>query len=256
MTATDKFLEEIDNSLKDKKETEVYAILFVIFLMVAGLSYTYLFPLSEEILKNAQKREKEMSNKLKMVEAYLKSKRVNGDQYFYVKKLKREIKEKSSELALIKEDSRYVDSKLKELRHILYDKENWSKFIDSISLYGNIHNLKIDSINSKVMDISKAQSQLKQVLDIEVKLDGTYTNILKFINDMEQSKLVVDLYGFNIMTSYYKREHSNSSKESKENLTADLYKYPIYADIKISVWGMIYDSNAIPLPQNNQKKKK
>ena len=59
--------------------------------------------------------------------------------------------------------------------------------------------------------------KMKQVLDIEVEVWGGYRKILKFMNSIEQSEIVVDLYHFEFI--------------NKEKLKAK---------IKISVWGMAY----------------
>ncbi|MBD3807943.1 MAG: hypothetical protein IE880_04415, partial [Epsilonproteobacteria bacterium] len=56
------------------------------------------------------------------------------------------------------------------------------------------------------------------VLEIKIKCQGDYKDILKFMNDVEQNRLVTDIYG--------------------SQLKVNKKRSAILADLNISVWGI------------------
>jgi len=64
---------------------------------------------------------------------YIASITVNGDRDFYIKKYDKDIKDLEDGIKMINLDINYISSKLEELSPLLFNKESWSRFLDSIT---------------------------------------------------------------------------------------------------------------------------
>ncbi len=208
-------LEQIDNSLKDKKPSELYMIYLAVAAVFGFLVYQFVYPVTDTNLKKVQKEVRSMRQKLNAELSYLRSKTVNGDSMFYVKQAKKDIENLEKNLEKTKYENSYVDNKLKELSYLLFNDENWAKFLDNISYLAQKYHITIQYIKNRFNDIN--MHKVEQILEINIKASGKFKDMMKFINSIEESKLVVDIY--------------NLHMESKKKLNADF---------KIAVWGMKY----------------
>ncbi len=215
MTTNNDILEQIDNALKDKKPTELYMIYMAIAIVFGFISYQFIYPVTDSNLKKIQKKVKVTKNRLNKEISYLKSKTVNGDHRFYIKKLQKDIKELEENLEKTKYENTYVDNKLKELSYLLFNDENWAKFLDNISYLAKKYHVTIEHIKNKFNDIN--MHKVEQILEVEVAAKGRFKDMMKFINAIEESKLVVDIHSLHM--------------ESKKTLNTKF---------KIAVWGMKY----------------
>lgn len=207
--------DKIDNFLTTKKSSEVYLIFFLAFCVVAFIIYSYVFPVTEKMLQSSQKSFKAMQSKLNQERAYLNSVTRNGDERFYIKQMQKDLKTKEQRFDDIVYVNSYVDTKLKELSYLLFNDRNWSLFLDSITRVAKENDVTINLIQNTFNEPSL--QKIEQVLNVKVELDGDFKNIMKFINTLEESELVVDIY--------------NLKLESQDLITG-------YIDI--GVWGMKY----------------
>ncbi|NPA81425.1 MAG: type 4a pilus biogenesis protein PilO [Epsilonproteobacteria bacterium] len=215
MSTNKDILEQIDNALKDKKEAEIYMIYLAIAAVMGFLVYQFIYPITDRNLKKTQNQVKSIERKLNAEVSYLRSKTVNGDSQFYVKKLKKEIEDLQNNLEKTKYENSYVDNKLKELSYLLFNDENWAKFLDNISYLAQKYHVTIKYIKNKFNDIN--MHKVEQILEVDIDAKGKFKDIMKFINAIEESKLVVDVY--------------NLHMEAKNRVNATF---------KIAVWGMKY----------------
>ena len=120
----------------------------------------------------------------------------------------------------IVEERKYLDGKLKEISKLTYNEKNWAKFMDSLSTIAENNNIKIYAIHS-----DRREPSLKQIfepealLDIDVQFEGAFPNVLRYINLIEQSEMIVDVNKMDI----------NATKNGK-----------IGGSIGISIWGVNY----------------
>ncbi len=192
MSSSENIFEKIDASLSNKKESELSLIFLMIFVFVGFISYSYLFPITQKILKHTKANLTSMNKKVQGERSYLKSVTRNGDSRFYIKKMKNEIEGAKIVLEKVKYTNSYVDNKLKDLSYLLFNNQNWAKFLDSIALIAVKNHVKIKIIENK---INKPNLQkIEQILNLKVEFSGNFNNIMKFINSIEESKLVVDIY--------------------------------------------------------------
>lgn len=120
----------------------------------------------------------------------------------------------------IVEERGYLDGKLKEISKLTYNEKNWAKFMDSLSTIAENNNIKIYAIHSDRREPSIKQIfQPEALLDIDVKFEGAFSNVLRYINLIEQSEMIVDVNKMDI----------NATKNGK-----------IGGSIGISIWGVNY----------------
>lgn len=215
MNNFDVIFDKIDNYLKDKKSSETSILFFLLFIIVAFLSYSYIYPITDAKLKQTSRLAKDMDKKLLDETSYIRSISKDIDEAFVIKKVKQDIE--TSKLLLEKTTftNAYVDNKLKELSYLLFNDENWAKFLNSITRLAQEYNIDIKLIENKINEPSI--QKIEQILNLKVDFNGHFTNSVKFINALEESELVVDVY----------------------ELTC-LGQKNIECQVNIAVWGMKY----------------
>ena len=211
----DVIFDKIDNYLKDKKSSETSILFFLLFVIVGFLSYSYIYPITDAKLKQTSRLAKDMDKKLLDETSYIRSISKDIDEAFVIKKVKQDIE--TSKLLLEKTTftNAYVDNKLKELSYLLFNDENWAKFLNSITRLAQEYNIDIKLIENKINEPSI--QKIEQILNLKVDFNGHFTNSVKFINALEESELVVDVY----------------------ELTC-LGQKNIECQVNIAVWGMKY----------------
>jgi len=167
------------------------------------------------MLKQTTRLSKEMGKKLFDENAYLKSVSRDGDEEYFIKKVKREIDNAKDLLEQTTSANAYIDTKLKELSYLLFNDENWANFLHSITKLAQAHHVAIRVIENKINEPSI--QKIEQILNLKVDFNGNFADTMKFINAIEESELVVDIYELKC--------------EGQKNIEGHL---------NIAVWGMKY----------------
>lgn len=215
MKNNNNIFEKADDYFKDKKSSEITLVFFLVFAFIAFLSYSYIFPVTDQKLKRTKRNSKSVDKKIQGEKNYLRSVTRNGDERFYIKKSEKELKNLRTILEKRTYTNAFVDDRLKKLTYLLFNNQNWAKFLNSITLLAQKNHVKIKIIENK---INKPNLQkIEQILNLKVKFNGNFKNVMKYINSIEESKLVVDIYEMNL----------------KGTTGIDGY-------INIAVWGMKY----------------
>ncbi|MCF6200610.1 MAG: type 4a pilus biogenesis protein PilO [Hydrogenimonas sp.] len=214
MKIIEDLLEKLDNYFENKKESEFYLMVLAIVSVFGLISYSYLIPITEKELKKDLRIQKDLEKKIRAEESYLASVTVNGDQRFKIKKLQSEISGLKTRYSDLKEINEYSDYQIQTLSELLFNDKNWAKFLDSIALKAKKNRIDIAMISNKFIN---NQDSFGHVLEIGVDCEGSYKNMIKFMNEIEESELVVDIYNINL----------------ESNRT-------IKANFKVSVWGINY----------------
>lgn len=207
--------DKIDNFLNEKKSSEVSVVFLMVFAIIAFISYAYIYPVTDTMLKRAIKNQKSIQAKLNQEQAYLRSVTRNGDEQFLVKQAASEVKAQKILLENSIASNAYVDNKLKELSYLLYNDENWAKFLDSITLGAKENSIKIQFIKNQFIEPNF--QKIEQVLNINLAFNGAFSDVMKFINTIEESDLVVDVNKLDLKSSNV-----------------------IEGNLDIAVWGMKY----------------
>jgi len=208
-------LEELDTYFAPKKESEKWLFILGIAGFIAYLAYAYLLPYTEDKYNKSERNKKSVQKQIADHQTYLNSITVNGDRDFYKKQFDRDIVTKKKTVIQTKEKILFIDTNLAKLSGMLFNQKSWSKFLNSITEKALTHDVSIEYITNKYVDNN---GSFGYVLEIAVGCKGKYKGIVNFINEIEQNRLVTDIYGTKFALD------SNSSD--------------IIADINISVWGI------------------
>jgi len=208
-------LEKLDAYFAPKKESEKWLFILGVAGVIGYLGYTVLLPYTEDVYKKSEQNKKRVTKSIKNNKQYLQSITVAGDRNYKVKEYDNKIVKIKKDIVTVKNKVIFIDSNLAKLSDMLFNQKSWSIFLNSITQQGEIHNIDFDYIENKYVDNN---GSFGHVLEIGVGVRGSYKNIVKFINELEQNVLVADVY------------------ESK--LALDSNSSDIKADIRISVWGI------------------
>ena len=208
-------LEALDTYFAPKKESEKWLMILGVAGMIAYIAYAYLLPYTEDKYNKSESTKKSIEKSIVDNNTYLNSITVNGDRDYYIKKFDQDIVNKKNEIVKINNNVKFIDSNLEKLSDMLFNQKSWSIFLNSITHKAEVQNVDISYITNKYVD---SNGSFGYVLEIGIGCEGEYKNIVKFVNELEQNRLVTDIYG----TEF--RSDINSTK--------------ISADINISVWGV------------------
>ncbi len=209
-----KLLRQIDQFFSERKSSEKLLIYATVFIGIVLLSYQYLFPFTEKMLKSAKAERDSLEAKINMDTSYIRAMTVNGDENFYIKQYAAQINNLKKEFQAINDKKEYLNYKIKELSYLLYNHKKWAEFLNSITAKAAQHNVDINYILNNFLDVTR---NFGHVLEIEISCNGNYKNLIAFINSIEQSDLVVDIYNI----------HMEGAQ-------------PIETNFKVSVWGINY----------------
>jgi len=110
----------------------------------------------------------------------------------------------------------YVDNTLTELSYLLFDDQSWANFVDNISYLAKKYHVNIEEIGNKFY--TPTFQKITHVVEVDVKSNGKLKNMVKFLNAIEESPLVVDV----------------------NDIVLDKPKENVHGTFKIAVWGMKY----------------
>lgn len=196
MNSSRNIFEKIDIALSSKKSSEISLILFMLFVFIGFISYAYVFPVTEKKLKQTKRNLSFMNKKVMSEQNYLRSVTRNGDDTYFIKRSRKDLEDTKSRLEDTMYMNSYIDSKLKNLSYLLFNNQNWAKFLDSISLLAEKNNVNIKIIQNSINEPNL--QKIEQILTLKVKFNGRFKDIMKFINAIEESKLVVDIYDLSL----------------------------------------------------------
>jgi len=202
---------KIDDLIKTKKKSEQQIIYIMAFAVIIFLAYQFLYPITTLSRENSFQKMSSMKNEVNSKKIYLAS-NSNAKLLSLKKDVANKVMEYENNLYKIS----YVDNTLSELSYLLFNDENWARFVDNISHLAKTYGLEIKEITNHFY--KPTYKKVSQVVTIEVKTKSSYKSMMKFLNKIEESKLVVDVSDLNI---------------SKPGSKLSSY-------FKISVWGMKY----------------
>jgi Tfp pilus assembly protein PilO len=129
-------------------------------------------------------------------------------------RLDQDIAKLKVKLASLKDENAYIKAEIEKIPELFYDQEVWGAFIDSIAENAKKHKVKLNFFANR---LANDKTKFGHVLNIEIQAQGNYQDMVRFMNAIEKSKLVVDLHDLDLKA------------------TTDLN-----LDLKLSVWGITY----------------
>ncbi len=206
-------LDSLDNYYNGRKSSEAWMMVILFAALVGYLLHIVVYPMAESYKKQELSKNKKLNKNIASAQRYLRSITVNGDKDYKVKQKDKIIVQKKMELNTLREKLTKIKGAVTKLSTIVYNKDNWSKFLDDIALQAKNNDLKVFNISNKMYDQNET---FGKVLDVQIRCQGEYNKILAFINDLETTDMVANV--------------SNAKIEVAPN-------NPI-ADINLSVWGI------------------
>jgi len=203
------FLGDIDKSFAEKKQQEIYMTYVMIAAALIAASYLFLWDPAEQGYNRTVAQTKAVQKKIKDDENFM---RYNPESKIF--QLKAETVQYKKDFITVKDQAEYIKFKIEQISSLYYDEQAWGEFIDSIAENSKKYGLRLNYLSN---EFSNDKNTFGHVLDIEVKVKGTFHKTMKFINALEQSFLVVDIHDVNL---------TSSNK--------------IDSNLKISVWGITY----------------
>ncbi len=203
------YLHALDKQLQEKTKKDLYMIYIMIFAGLFAFSYLLFWDLSLHSFESKVTEIKQLKQKIHNDEIFL---RYNTPAL--IASIDKKIKAKQEELMRYKDYNQYIKSKIEAISFLLYDESVWGEYINSVDKKAKRFGVQILELTNKYNDTGES---FGHVLDITLTTKGRYKNVLKFVNALEQSDLVVDIHDINISAGNFLR-----------------------SDLNISVWGIKY----------------
>ncbi|MDA3947145.1 MAG: hypothetical protein PF439_10760, partial [Helicobacteraceae bacterium] len=205
----EKYLYDIDQSFAHKSEKDIKLIYGMVFVVLVMFSYLVFWESSEKGYQDIKAASLKVQDKIAKDKQYLvihpESEIVRLDQ---------QISDLNNKLTMLKDENTYIKAEIEKIPELFYDQEIWGAFIDSIAENAKINNVKLNFFSNK---LATDTTKFGHVLNINIQAEAPYKNMIRFINAIEKSKLVVDLHDVELEAT------------TKLNL-----------DLKLSVWGITY----------------
>jgi len=205
----EKYLYDIDQSFAEKSEKDIKTIYAMIFLVFVAFSYLVFWESAEQGYNQAKAASDQVLKK------------INDDKQFLlmhpqseIVRLDQDISKLKVKLASLKDENTYIKAEIEKIPELFYDQEVWGAFLDSIAESAKKHKIKLNFFGNRMANDT---TKFGHVLNVEIQSEGEYQNMVKFINSIEKSKLVVDLHDLDLKAT------------TKLNL-----------DLNLSVWGITY----------------
>lgn len=210
--------DKIDNYFGAKSDSEASTVMGVVALAIGGLLMFAFFKDTKEYKENQESRLQTAITNLNSAQSRLNTQSGGTqDHEFTLKQKNNELRKEENKLADLRNINAHLDAKLRDSASVTFNQERWAAFLDNLSKNAETDNVKIYSIESEQKSIQGNEPQ--EVLKVTMDIEGKFNNVLKYINDIEESVVVVDVNGLDI----------NATKDSK-----------VGGKLKISVWGMEY----------------
>ena len=205
----EKYLYDIDQSFAQKSEKDVKLIYGMVFVVLVMFSYLVFWESSEKGYNDIKAASLKVQDKIAKDKQYLlmhpQSEIVRLDQ---------QITALNKKLVILKDENIFIKAEIEKIPELFYDQETWGAFIDSIAENAKKYNVKLNFFANR---LAADKTKFGHVLNLEIQAVATYKNMIKFMNAIEKSKLVVDLHDLELTAT--------------EKLDLDL---------KLSVWGITY----------------
>ncbi len=205
----EKYLYDIDQSFAQKSEKDVKLIYAMVFVVLVMFSYLVFWESSEKGYNDIKAASLKVQDKIAKDKQYLLM-----HPQSEITRLDQQITALNKKLVILKSENVFIKTEIEKIPELFYDQETWGAFIDSIAENAKKHNVKLNFFANR---LAADKTKFGHVLNLEIQAVASYKNMVKFMNAIEKSKLVVDLHDLELTAT------------EKLNL-----------DLKLSVWGITY----------------
>jgi Tfp pilus assembly protein PilO len=205
----EKYLYDIDQSFAQKSEKDVKLIYGMVFVVLVMFSYLVFWESAEKGYNDIVAAKLKVQDKIAEDKRYLL---VHPESE--IVRLNQDITALNAKLSKLKSENVFIKAEIEKIPELFYDQEIWGSFIDSIAENAKKNKIKLNFFANR---LAADKTKFGHVLNLEIQAEGKYKDMIRFMNAMEKSKLVVDLHDMDLTAT--------------EKLKLDL---------KLSVWGITY----------------
>ncbi len=205
----EKYLYDIDQSFAQKSDKDVKLIYGMVVVVLFMFSYLVFWDSAEKGYNDIKAASLKVADNIAQDKRYLM-----GHPESQIVRLNQEITSLNARLTDLKKDNTYVKTEIEKIPELFYDQEIWGAFIDSIAENAKKNKIKLNFFANR---LASDKTKFGHVLNLEIQAEGKYKDMVRFMNAMEKSKLVVDLHDMDLTAT------------TKLSL-----------DLKLSVWGITY----------------
>jgi len=204
-------LDKVDAYFAKEKPSTLQMAYIGVIALIGYSVYTFVYPVTDEALKNTKSNISSVKQKIATEQNYLSTHTVA-----LLNRGKSELRKKQIEYDNTIYKMAYVDNKLTEISYLLFDDKSWANFVDNISELAKKYNVDIKEIGNKFFD--PTLNKITHVAEVDVVSSANTKDMIKFLNAIEESKLVIDV----------------------NDIKLDRPDEKIEGSFKIAVWGMKY----------------
>jgi Tfp pilus assembly protein PilO len=203
------FLNTLDSLLLQISKKELIYLYVMLVGIMFFLSYKFLFESSQYLLDETIKTDKTLSKEIREMKDYLM---FHDD--FELEQIKINMKKLSNETEMLKAQKDVVSNKIASLSEVIYSKESWTQFLNNLSIIAIESGIEILSIKNQFLETGQNKFDIR--LKIELKTNSKFINIIKFMDKLESSKLIVNI----------------------DNLSMKISQEGILGEFSLSIWGI------------------
>jgi hypothetical protein len=203
------YLYQIDQSMAEKEPREVIMLYVLLAGVLIFLSYYFLWDSAKLGYDKALKERIALQQKINADKAYLAS-----HPETMIAQIENQTRSLEAQFKQYQDSNAYIKYQIEQISSLYYDEQAWGEYVDSIAYNAKKYKVKLREYSNAFAENKDA---FGHVLDINVQTSGGFQSMLKYIDSLEQSFLVVDIHGLAL--------------DAKDSL---------YSDLNISVWGITY----------------
>jgi len=205
----EKYLYDIDQSFAQKTDKDIKMIYAMVFFILVMFSYLLFWDSAEAEYNSAKEASTAVQAKITADKKYLV---MNPESK--IVKLNQDISTFTSNLESYKQENIFVKEEIEKIPELFYDEQIWGEFIDSVAENARKNDVKLNFFANR---LAADKTKFGHVLNLEIKSEGKYKNLIRFVNSIEKSRLVVDIHDLNFSA-----------------------KTDLRLDFNLSVWGITY----------------
>lgn len=211
-----KFLDDIDEFFETQDENTQKIILILPLLVIGFLIFYFVFPMTDEMLKNSQNKNQSIKQNIK---------KNNDDILKYqraIVSLNKDSKRFEQQIKVLLKTEKKMNILLDRIKFVIFNLDKWAKIYNTIPEYikeNNLVLLKLDNkvfMNNKILEHKKNDNKnnknnnkknkkekkgndnklVSLKMEITLKVAGDFKNVVRLINNFEARKDLVKITSF------------------------------------------------------------
>ncbi len=180
-----KMIKDFESYLKKVKLSQKVIIYMIPWLLVVGAVSMFITPAQDEKLDELSYKQENLKKSIKkMMPKTLKKKIQSG---------KKELLNLKDKVAKKSDDLNYLFAKFDNLELSEFNEKRWTDTLDNILNKSLVLNLEIDHIKNSDAKTKKPNQSIIPKKYIEIKGKGSYSDIIKYLDFIENRDFIVDV---------------------------------------------------------------